>query len=466
MSLWTTPYHLLRDECVQRLDEGCVIPADLRARIDALDSRADAWSARTERLHDELAALPADPALAAREPDEWDESRRLCPPAPSLPAWSPGEAELLDRLHGAWTFRAAGCALGKPVENWSAPDIRRYLLARDAWPLRDYFSLAAAIHPGAEDLRLHASCHASAREHIAFMEPDDDIHYTLVALAVLERAGPGFRWADVAAAWRDLLPVGALCTAEAQAMINLLPRSAQTSAHGWGIASGEFNLAAAPAFTRSHRNPFREWIGAQIRSDGWAWAAAGDPALAADFAYRDACWTHTRNGIYGALFFAAVQAAAFVEREPTRLVEIGLAHIPAECRLARLVRQVRDWCAVDADWEATLARVQAVCAGMSPVHTINNAAVCVLALLHGRGDPARSLSIAVSAGWDTDCNGATVGSVLGAMHGRRALPAAFAEPLRDRCVAKVIGFTEISFTELARRHAAVWRCVRESAPPH
>jgi len=51
---------------------------------------------------------------------------------------------------------------------------------------------------------------------------------------------------------------------------------------------------------------------------------------------------------------------------------------------------------------------------MSPVHTINNAAACVLALLYAEPhiDPARCA--AAMAGIDTDCNGATAGSVIGA----------------------------------------------------
>ena len=42
------------------------------------------------------------------------------------------------------------------------------------------------------------------------MEPDDDIHYTLVALRVLEDHGPGFRWRDVASVWNRSLRFGDL----------------------------------------------------------------------------------------------------------------------------------------------------------------------------------------------------------------------------------------------------------------
>jgi ADP-ribosylglycohydrolase len=33
--------------------------------------------------------------------------------------------ELLERVHGAWLGPCAGCALGKPVENWPRRELRR-----------------------------------------------------------------------------------------------------------------------------------------------------------------------------------------------------------------------------------------------------------------------------------------------------------------------------------------------------
>ena len=130
---------------------------------------------------------------------------------------------MLDKFHGAWTGRAAGCALGKPVEGMGIMGregmigrqaIRTYLTNRKHWPLDFYFTGTDA----GDGLKI--SCPQSQRENIAFMEPDDDIHYTLIALSVLEKFGGDFEWHDVANTWNTSLPYYAICTAEAQAIMN------------------------------------------------------------------------------------------------------------------------------------------------------------------------------------------------------------------------------------------------------
>src|SRR5262245_44110184 len=114
---WDTPLNLLKEEIVQRRDEGCVIPDDLASRIAALDPTAQAYDvAKVDPLYDELMALPHGAALAAQEPNELDAIRAKRPEGPRTLEFAPSDDEALDRFHGAWTGRAVGCALGKPVE--------------------------------------------------------------------------------------------------------------------------------------------------------------------------------------------------------------------------------------------------------------------------------------------------------------------------------------------------------------
>jgi hypothetical protein len=454
---WDTPYNLLREELRQRADEGCLVPADLRARIDALDAEHDQYAPVVESLYDELMRVPEDAALAAAEPNELEAIRALRPPGPRDLSWQPTDDDALDRFHGAWTGRAVGCALGKPVEGLGMTRdgegrvvgrarIKQYLVNRGDWPLRDYFS-GRDVGDG-----MSLWCPQSQRERVAYMEPDDDIHYTLVALGCVERHGPGFEWQDVGRYWLAHIPIFAICTAEAQAIENLQVRSTRP---------GYWTCAATPEFTRRHRNPYREWIGAQIRADGWAWMCAGKPELAAELAWRDASWTHERNGIYGEMMFAAIQAASFVEREPKRLVEIGLAEVPRDCRLARWARQCLGWLDACPDFESCMERVESSLPGMSPVHTINNALVCILSLAFGRMDPHASITTSVMCGHDTDCNGATVGSIVGACSGRARFGDDLAARLNDTIKPSMIGFEEVSMRSLAERTLVQFRRVED-----
>jgi len=455
MAGWAPLYGMLREEFVQRTDEGCSIPHDLRARFDALDAEKDACNSdKIDPIYDALMALSDDPERAVAEPNELDAIRALRPDGPRDLDWQPSEDELLDKLHGAWTGRCIGCALGKPVEGMglSRDDdkrlsgrkrIKEYLTKRDDWPLADYFS---SRDLGDGVTLWHGQ---SCREDIAYMEPDDDIHYTLVGLGVLEEHGADFAWDDVARFWLSHIPITAICTAEAQAILNVQNCSQR--------AGDPFR---GPEWTRRYRNPYREWIGAQIRSDGFAFCCAGQPERAAEFAWRDAHWTHERNGIYGEMMFAAMQAAAFAVTDFSTLVKIGLSEIPRDCRLARRVANCLQWCEQYVDFESCMTRLEDELKDMHGIHTINNALVCIIAMYYGALDTTQAPAIAVMCGLDTDCNGASVGSIVGAIAGRANFGGKLAEQLNDLVRPNMLGFQETTMAQLAARTAKVWKSIK------
>jgi ADP-ribosylglycohydrolase len=432
------------------------VPEPLKSQIRALSSETDAADMPViEPLFAALSRLEPDPDFAFHQPNDLAGIRKARPPRARRLA-PPDETRLLDRLHGAWIGRACGCALGKPVERLGMigtqgmsgrASIKSYLQNRNDWPLNNYFSGQQV----GDEIQLY--CPESQRENIAYMEPDDDIHYTLIALHVLETHGADFTWRHVAEAWNSCLPYNAICTAETQAILNY---SLATTRMGG-------KTFATPEYTSTHMNPYREWIGAQIRADGWGYACAGMPELAAEFAYRDACWTHRANGIYGEMFFAAMTAAAFVESEPAELVRIGLAEIPVRCRLAHAIHSALDWVAECRDFEDYMTRIEAQYGGLSPVHTVNNALIVIGAMFFGQMDFHRAICTAVACGLDTDCNGATCGSIVGAAGGATALQSNLIAPLNDTIKPLVFGFSEITMTELAQRTHAVHRSLVERA---
>ncbi len=433
---WTTPYELLEYEFTASREEGRIVPEELTARFNALDPAAP-WADDVRKLAEEMEDLPVRADWPYQEPDELEAIRALRPEGPRQLAMTLSDEELLVRYHHAWRGRAVGCALGRPVEGWSRQEIKTYLLEHNAWEMSDFCPISDKIPE--HSLK-------SCRETIQYMIADDDIHYTIIGLRVMEKYGKDFQWHNVADTWNSLLPYNAICTAESQAIINynyIRPRISKRD-------------DLSPAFTRRNNNPYRQWIGAAIRADFWGYAAAGNPELAAEFAYRDACWTHSGNGIYAEMFAAAVIAAAFVESDRMKLVQIGLSEIPANCRFAEAVRRSCQWFREGISWEGFMEKLETEYAGMHSVHAINNLQIVVMALLYGGGSIDRSTALAVMGGMDTDCTGATVGSIVGVLNGQTEL----GKCLNDTIVPEVIGENRVTMTDLARRTLAVRQAIR------
>ena len=84
-------------------------------------------------------------------------------------------------------------------------------------------------------------------------------------------------------------------------------------------------------------------------------------------------------------------------------------------------------------------------------HTVSNAEIVAASLLYGEKDYARSVGLSVQTGLDTDCNGATVGSILGVMLGYKALPREFTDRVCDTLESNIMGYHKVSITEMAKK---------------
>ncbi|GAB4561966.1 MAG: ADP-ribosylglycohydrolase family protein [Anaerolineae bacterium] len=431
---------LLRDEITQRREEGCDT-SPVEAQAEQLEAAsADEMLA----LYERLMRLEPRPDFRYEEPSDLPTIHALRPAGPRHLAAPWDEQRLLDRILGAYLGRCAGCNLGKPVEGWTRDKIRRYLEAAHAYPLHSYFPV---LQPFPEGLALHPNYKETTLGHIKWMARDDDIDYTILGLHYLETYGLDFTTENVGEAWLQLLPYQQVYTAERAAYRNLV--------EGY-----------APPHTATRFNPYREWIGAQIRADGFGYVCPGLPEVAADLAYRDATLSHVKNGIYGEMWVAAMLAAALVAPGHTVedirwVIEIGLSEIPQNCRLAEAIRDVMRWHQETPHWEETWQRVHDKYGHYHPVHTINNAALVAMALLYGEGELEKTICIAVMGGWDTDCNGATAGSVIGAMLGAEALPYKWVGPLNNLVRSMVAGYDLSQLTNLAERSLAIAREVRD-----
>lgn len=340
--------------------------------------------------------------------------------------------ELADRILGGWTGRIAGNMLGKPVErgdHWTPEHIDRYLRLTDALPLTDYLPPPPADATGFELRpewpqcvrgRIHGSCR------------DDDIDYSVLGLHLLETRGFAFTTEQVGELWLLRLPYLQTFTAERIAYRNL--------------ANG-----LKPPLTATYDNPHQEWIGALIRADVYGWTSPGDPRRAASLARRDAVLSHTGNGVYGAMWAAALIAAAFTAADARAALETALERIPASSRLARAVRHTVALYESGVGWSDALGELRARTDGLGWIHTVPNAAVLTAGLLYGEGDFTRTITLTVRGGLDTDSNGATAGSVAGVLCGAAAIPPQWSEPLQDHVRTAVFGFDGVRISELAER---------------
>ena len=414
---------LLQLELVQRQEEGCDT-SHIDQRVVAANEDESTPDHVFVELYDELIAIQPDPSFSYEEPSALETIKSLRPEGPRRMEVAVSEQILKDRIYGGWLGRAAGCSLGKPVEGWPRERIDEFLANTNALPLDDYIPYSEGA--------ISKYLKPSTRGNIEFMARDDDMDYPILGLIALERSGTRLSPQDIANTWLSFMPFNMLYTAENVAYRNLVNRLSPPESASW-------------------RNPFREWIGAQIRADIFGYVAPGWPEKAAALAYQDASISHVKNGIYGEMFMAAMIAASFATDDIEEIINVGLAEIPANCRLAEAVHDTVSWCEESDDWEVVWDRISAKYGHYHRVHTINNAALVVMGLMFGTTDYEQGIVLTVRGGWDTDCNGATVGSILGTKMGAASLPEKWIGVLGNRLMSVVRDFNDNQISDLADR---------------
>ena len=438
--LYLKPEEQIIHEIAQSRQEGKLVTEIEREwnSLVAKDLTIVELRSAAERLLKQLEDLQIDSLLLAAEPSDLQTIRVRSGAEQLKDLRRPfSEGMLLEKIHGGWLGRAAGCLLGKPVEKIGRTGIRELLASNHHWPLSEYFTAVGVSdelktkypwnrHGGPESLK----------ENITCMPEDDDMNYPIVNLIVSEKFGPAFGPEDVAEVWLRTLPVMSTFTAERVAYSNSLR-----------------SIPISECATTG--NPYREWIGAQIRADMWGWVASGNPYLASEYAWRDASLSHTRNGIYGEMFFAAAIAEAAVSEDIEHVLMSALKVVPEESRFAKAIITAMAIARENRDWETIVDRLYEEFGTLYWVHTINNAALVTAALVHGNGDFERTICSVVMGGWDADCNGATAGSILGTMKGKGRLPAKWIGPLNNCLRSSVMGFDNSAFDQLARRTCAL-----------
>jgi len=200
----------------------------------------------------------------------------------------------------------------------------------------------------------------------------------------------------------------------------------------YGLAKTNLMKGLLPPISSWYNNWFKNCMGSPIRSEIWACIAPGAPNIAAKYVYEDAVVDHAGGeGVYGEIFNAVVESAAFVISDRVKLVEIGLQAIPENSLIAKAIRTALDAYLKGLDWREARERVkEAVYSSIAQYAPINlGFEVIGLVYRESFGD---AIAKAVNCGWDTDCIGATVGAIWGVIHGVSNLPEEWIKPLSNR----------------------------------
>lgn len=286
--------------------------------------------------------------------------------------------------------KLCGVYLGRAVEGWSYEAIRArfdeieyYVADQVGWPL---------------------------------IVPDDDISGTFLFFRALEDNGYpkdisakaiGDTWLNYIVEDKTVLWWGGLGrSTEHTAYLRL-----KAGVHAPMSGSAKLNSRA-----------MAEAIGSEIFIDTWALVNPGEPERAAAMARAAASVSHDGIAIEAAVLLAAMEAQAFVERDINKLLDLGTSFARSD-ELRRVVGDVREQCAKANDWRSVRQWLEdnhsyghyPGCCPMMPNH-----ALVLASLIMGGDDLQRGLMIAVSSGWDTDCNAGNLGCLNGIRMGMRA----------------------------------------------
>ena len=312
-----------------------------------------------------------------------------------------------EQVYAGLLGKTIGVYMGRPFEQWHRPQIA------EKWGMVDRY-----VH---ED------------QGVPLVVSDDDISGTLTFIRVLEDTDLfadtpdeafGQAWLNYIMERRTILWWGGYgMSTEHTAYINLKngiksPRSGSIEING---------------------KPVAEQIGAQIFIDAFGMVAPGDPDLAVKLARKSARVSHDGEAVHAACVVAAMVSMAFVEKDMFRLLDAGVQMIPASSETAQVHRDVRSWSENDKDWEKTYGRIYEKYGYQhygGTCHVIPNHALMVMAWSYAPDSFYKSQCIINSAGWDTDCNAANVGSVMGVKVGLERINEdyAFQQPFGDRLI--------------------------------
>lgn len=260
---------------------------------------------------------------------------------------------------------------------------------------------------------------------------NDDITFELAFLEAFSRKGYKVTSEDIALSWVGFIPCG--WSAEELALRN--------------IKNGIF-----PPESGTFRNPFNEWIGAQMRAGVCGMAAPGNPYMAAKLAWSDGEVSHANNGILGEVFNGIITSLAFVMEDIREIVKAAIEMIPKDSEYYSVISFAYDCCLRYDCWQDALSACVKKYHRYNWIHAYPNACCEIIALIYGNGDFRETLHIITMCGIDADCNAGMIMPVLAIQKGMASVPEELVHPAFKELVTYMRGSCRrVSLEELVQK---------------
>ncbi len=257
---------------------------------------------------------------------------------------------------------------------------------------------------------------------------NDDITYEFALLKAVEKHGRKVTSADIAQQWVALIPMG--WSAERIALQNL-------------------KLGVFPPLSGQMNNPYREWIGAQMRGAVCGQLYPGNPREAARLAFMDGQISHHNNGVLGEVFNAVMVSLAYVESDVRSIVCGAMDMIPADSEYHSVLQYALDQCMTQPDWLSAWRNCEKKYEKYNWIHAYPNAAAEIVALWFGQGGFDETMQIISMCGYDVDCNAAQIATIV-ATAVNRPLDEKWTAPIGDTLNTYLRGIKTIRISELSR----------------
>jgi hypothetical protein len=297
--------------------------------------------------------------------------------------------EYEDRVHAIWVAQMLGAMMGWPFE---------HKVAAVEWV-------------------------NSFKKHYKTAPVDDDWYYEMVAIRAFEKYGIDMTVQQLGKQWME------------------------NSAGSWGSSEQARLLMARGIFPPESGHPRynKLWftIGSQFSSDVYGALAPAMPNLAATIARKYDHINGYAEGADGGVFVAGMISLGFCEQDPHEIVRKA-SHLisplsPYRKCLDMVIGMANEGKSANEIFEAVEQNWHTIYPATN--NAVANGGIVATSVWFGEGDFLKTVNLAYQAAdfTDADCNAANAGSVIGAMHGMKALPSALVNQLGDSIIGDKMG---------------------------